>query len=59
MKILLWRADFFHPEKLIVAFRSFSKVSKKRKNGTLEEQAFKMNKVTGPNKTNNNFLIFC
>ena len=39
--------------KLIVDFHTFSKVSKKRKNGTREEQTFKMNKVTGPNNTNN------
>jgi hypothetical protein len=39
--------------KLIVAFHTFSKVSKRRRNCIREEQTFKMNKVTDPNNTNN------
>jgi hypothetical protein len=39
--------------KLTVAFQTLSKVSKKRKNGTREEQAFKIDTVTVPNNTNN------
>jgi hypothetical protein len=57
MKSLPVGAEFFQADKRsdmakpIIAFHRFSEVSKVK--GSREQQAFTMNKVTGPSNTNN------